>query len=273
MVRGLRDIGGESVLLAGGGRAILLQLAHPAVGRGVARHSDFHSRPLDRLNSTMTYAYAVVYGTADEVRYVRRLVNRAHGPVRGSADDSGPAYSAFDPELQLWVAATLYDTAVTVYERVLGPIDEASAEQIYQDYAVIGTALQVPEELWPANRAAFSTYWTAMLERLEVTDEAIRVANELLHPVAGPRWLRPVMPLARLTTAGLLPPEVRRAYRFDWGGARERRFTRWMGFTRLVYPKLPTRVRHTLRDRYLATLRERMASDAAIGASRPPQVR
>jgi uncharacterized protein (DUF2236 family) len=54
MARGLRDIAGEAILLAGGGRAILMQIAHPAVGRGVAEHSDFASRPLDRLHATMT---------------------------------------------------------------------------------------------------------------------------------------------------------------------------------------------------------------------------
>ena len=36
-----RRLHGEMILLAGWGRAILLQLAHPLVARGVAAHSDF----------------------------------------------------------------------------------------------------------------------------------------------------------------------------------------------------------------------------------------
>ncbi|MCW2861584.1 MAG: hypothetical protein JWP48_3292 [Actinoallomurus sp.] len=36
-------VAAEPALLAGGGRALLLQLAHPKVARGVADHSDFAS--------------------------------------------------------------------------------------------------------------------------------------------------------------------------------------------------------------------------------------
>jgi uncharacterized protein (DUF2236 family) len=50
----MRLVAREGALLAGGARAILLQIAHPAVGRGVAEHSDFAGRPLDRLRATLT---------------------------------------------------------------------------------------------------------------------------------------------------------------------------------------------------------------------------
>ena len=59
MERKLADIGAEGVLLAGAGRAILLQIANPAVGHGVAEHSNFVARPFDRFRATLTYVYAV----------------------------------------------------------------------------------------------------------------------------------------------------------------------------------------------------------------------
>lgn len=265
MARELRDIAAESVLLAGGGRAILLQIAHPGVGRGVAEHSDFASRPLDRLHATMTYVYAIVYGTDAERTEVRRRVNRAHGPVSGQADADGPAYSAFDPELQLWVAATLYDTAVLLYERVFGVIDDESAERIYRQYAVLGTELQVPDGAWPADRTAFRAYWTAMLPTLRASDATRRVAQDLLHPRVGPLWLKAVMPLMRLMTVGLLPPALRNEFQLAWGPRRERRFQRWLRMTAAVFPRLPARIRHGLRDRELAALRRELAA-------RTPQV-
>ncbi|MEO8908061.1 MAG: oxygenase MpaB family protein, partial [Microbacteriaceae bacterium] len=152
MVRNLRDIAAEGVLLAGGGRAILLQIAYPGVGRGVAEHSDFASHPLDRLHATLTYAYAVVYGTDAEITAVRRRVNRAHASVIGGADAAGPEYSAYDPELQLWVAATLYDTAISLYERIFGTLDDETAELVYREYGALGTVLQVPPDAWPVDR-------------------------------------------------------------------------------------------------------------------------
>lgn len=282
MALALADVAAEVVLVAGGGRAILLQIANPAIGHAVARHSDFASRPLDRLKATMTYLYALVYGTPEEVRLVRRRVNAAHGPVRqeasaGEAGEAGgggsgrsePGYSAFDPELQLWVTATLYETATDLYQRIFGELDGASADRLYREYEVIGTALQLPPGRWPADRSAFQRYWKQQLAGLAVDEESRRVATDLLYP-RSPRWLRTLMPLVRLTTAGLLPAELRRAYGMPWGPRRRRRFELWMRAVRLVYPRLPVSWRFALRDRYLAGL-HREVRDGDRDAGPDPQ--
>src|SRR5439155_20528931 len=44
----LRRVNREAILLLGGGRALLLQVAHPLVAAGVAGHSRFRSEPLAR---------------------------------------------------------------------------------------------------------------------------------------------------------------------------------------------------------------------------------
>ena len=263
MARGLRDIAGEAILLAGGGRAILLQIAHPGVGLGVAEHSDFASRPLDRLHATMTYVYAVVYGSDEEIAAVRRRVNLAHAPVRSGTDAAGPAYNAFDPELQLWVAATLYDTAVDLYQRIFGEFDDASAECVFREYGALGTSLQVQPDAWPATRAAFRAYWDDMLPRLQVTDATRRVARDLLLPKAVPLWLTALMPLARLMTVGLLPPELRAGFGLRWTPRNDRRFRRWLRVMAVVVPRLPARFRHSLRDHELAKLRRSLRSPSA----------
>jgi uncharacterized protein (DUF2236 family) len=252
------------VLLAGGGRAILLQLANPAVGRGVAEHSDFVERPLSRLHGTMTYLYAVVFGTPTEVAHVRRVVGRAHRPVHGGETSPVP-YDAFDPGLQLWVAATLYDSAMQLFERVHGPIDPAHAEAVYQDYALVGASLQMPRDLWPADLASFRRYWDAALGELVVDDVTRRVAHELLHPTTGPWWLSVVMPLARLVTAGSMPPAVRDAFGLPWSRSARRRYDAVMRLTAAIVPHLPPRLRHVLRDGYLRRLRSAMATE-----TRPP---
>ncbi|MEZ2390535.1 oxygenase MpaB family protein [bacterium RCC_150] len=254
MTRGLADIGAEGVLLAGAGRAILMQIANPAVGHGVAEHSDFSERPLDRLRATMTYVYAVIYGSEEQLAAVRRAVNKAHAPVRRAADRHSKGYDAFDAQSQLWVVATLYDTAVTVYEKVHGTLDDATADRIYREYARIGTALQLPAELWPADRSAFASYWDESLRRLEPDDAALRVARDLLHPRGGPVWLRLTMPVARLLTAGLLPDELREGFELPWSARHRRRFNGTMRLLSLAYPRLPRRVRHWPKDYYLRRL-------------------
>ena len=252
----MKEMAGEAVLIAAGGRSILLKIADPAIGHGVAHHSDFASRPLDRLKSTLTYVYAVVFGTTEEAARARSRVNQAHGPVSGPATPASPAYSAFTPELQLWVAATLYDSAITMRELVYGPLDDDTADMLYREYAVLGTALQMPSELWPRDRAAFALYWDRRLGELQ-TDAATRaVARQLLHPGTVPFWLRLAMPVGRFVTVGLLPVTVRELFGLRWSAGAQRRFDRLIRLTALVYPRLPRRLRHWPKNHYLRAMRQ-----------------
>ncbi|TFD27918.1 oxygenase MpaB family protein [Cryobacterium cryoconiti] len=252
----MKDMAGEAVLIAAGGRSILLQIADPAIGHGVAHHSDFASRPLDRLRGTLTYVYAVVFGSPEEIAQARRRVNAAHGPVSGPATAQSPAYNAFTPELQLWVAATLYDSALTMRELVYGPLADATADALYQEYGVLGTALQMPPELWPRDRAAFAAYWDRRLSELQ-TDAATRaVARQLMHPRTGPLWLRLMMPVGRFVTIGLLPASVRPLFGLPWSAGEQRRFDRLVRLIAAVYPRLPRRLRHWPKNHYLRAMRQ-----------------
>ncbi len=255
MVRDLADIGAEGVLLAGAGRAILLQLANPAVGHGVAEHSNFVARPLDRFRATLTYVYAVRYGTDAQVAAVRRNVNRAHAPVRRQPGGASHGYSAFDAQAQLWVVATLYDTAVIIYEKIYGPLDDEDAERMYRDYARLGTVLQLPADLWPPDRAAFREYWDARLQSLEPDAVAVSVGRDLLYPPTGPLWLRISMPFIRFITAGLLPDHLRRGYGLPWSERHSRLFDRTTRWSAVVYPRLPQAVRHFVKNYCLSQLR------------------
>ena len=255
----LRDISNEAILLAGGARAILLQLAMPAVGRGVARHSDFTSDPLRRLRHTLTYLYVLVYGTDDEIRRIVGYVDAAHVPVHSAPDDGVPRYDAFDPQQQLWVAATLYDSALTVYTAVFGALEADDADALYSQYAVLGTALQMPAELWPSDRAAFSRYWESGLGALRVDDEIRGVAHDLLYPVHAPLWVRALMPSVRFLTAGFLDAGLRESFALRWSDRRQRRFDRTVRALAAVYPRLPRVLRRSPARHYLTGFRRASA--------------
>jgi len=240
----VEDAAAEAVLLAGGARAILLQLAHPAVGRGVAEHSDFAQRPLDRLHGTLTYLYVIRFGTPDEAARIARSVGRAHRPVVGEG------YDARDVDLQVWVAATIYDTAVRMHELVFGALTPAEAQYMLDDSAVVATTLGVPRAVWPETPEAFTRYWAGVPLRVE--QPARDVARALLHPAAGPLWMRALMPTVRLVTAGLLDEELREAFGLPLDA---RRYARLVRFARAVYPRLPRFIRHAPMRRYLREFR------------------
>ena len=225
----------DGVLIVGGARAILLQVADPAVAAGVARHSDFAHRPVERLRNTLTFAYAVVLGTPEDAARVASFVNRSHVPVDG-VDGA---------ELQLWVAATLYDTAVRVHDRVFGPASAALSDELYLAYATLGTSLQMPASVWPADRAAFRAYWDARITSLEVTDEARQIAHDLFAPVSAPAWLRAGLPLGRVLTLDLLPASIREAYGFDWTPRDQHRARRAWSLVKFLVAVTPHRLRST----------------------------
>jgi uncharacterized protein (DUF2236 family) len=254
----MQRVAREGILIAGGGRAILLQIAHPGVGRGVAEHSDFAARPLDRLRTTLTYVFAVTFGTAQEAQLVSKVVTAVHRRVVGAG------YDATDPQLQLWVAATLYDTAAQLHAMVFGSPDAATADRVYQQYAVLGTALQVPESLWPADRATFRTYWDDMIASIEVTPQARLVARDIMVPRTAPAVVRGLAPLNRLVTAGLLPPRIRSQFELPWDRRRELAFRTFMAGTRAVYPRLPLALREAPKDRYLRDMRRRVGGGRTV---------
>jgi uncharacterized protein (DUF2236 family) len=247
-VERMADIAAEAVLIAGGGRAILLQLAHPSIAMAIDEHSDFANDPLRRLRHTMAYVYSQVFGTPRQAAATRAWVDRAHAAVESAS------YSAVDPGLQLWVAATLYDSAIEVHETVYGSLPEHAADRIYREYAILGTALQVPASAWPVDRTAFAAYFAATLDGLEVSDVARAQAARLLDARRAPLWLRAGMPLGRLVTAGLLPAGIRSQFGLPWSAARERRLARTWAVVRAIYPRMPARLRHAPRDRSLRAI-------------------
>jgi uncharacterized protein (DUF2236 family) len=245
----MRKIAREGILLSGGAVAILLQVAEPGVGRGVDEHSNFAYRPLDRLRTTMTYVYCMVYGTPQEKESIINMVHKAHSVVRGEG------YTADDPDLQLWVAATLYAAGTEIYEKFFGNVDETRADEIYREYSVLASSLRVPPEMWPVDRAAFWAYFNHKVETLEITPYAKRVCQDLLWNKKSPMWVRMNMPAIRVLTAEWLPPRMRKEFGLK---RKPRRYKALMALTKAVYPVLPSRIRTYPVKYYMDDMRKRM---------------
>lgn len=252
----------EAILLAGGGAAVLLQMAHPGVAAGVNLHSNFAYRPVDRLRTTMTYVYSVTYGTPQEKEFIINAVHRAHSTIKGK--DRGENYSADDPASQLWVAATLYATAINLYSKVFGKIPEAEHDRIYAQYAILATSLRVPPHMWPANRAAFWKYWDEQIEKSVITENALAVARDLLWNKKAPLWMRAPMPLLRVFTAYLLPPKLREAYGFKDTKSRRALNSAMVRSIKIAYPLTPKFVRTFPRNYYMKDMRKRLAKSSHV---------
>ena len=219
----LRRVSGEPVLLFGGGRALLLEIAHPLIAAGVAEHSSYRTDPFGRLQRTLEAMSAIVFRDRAAALAAARNVERAHQRVVGRLVASagrfgeGTPYSGRDPELMLWVWATLVDTAVAVYERFVEALDADARRAYYADHRSVVRVLGVPDALVPPSWEAFRSWFDGMLasDALAVTPAAREIAAGVLAPAAAISDARRL----RLITVGLLPPHLREAFGLAWDDA------------------------------------------------------
>ena len=123
-----------------GPAAAVLQVSHPRVAQGVHDHSKFRTDTIGRLHRTIESTNRIVFGTISEAEAMRTRLAAVHRKVRGavSAGVSGPpAYSAFEPDLLLWVLATLITAAVRGYEFIYGELPSRSKRGVLSRYVPI----------------------------------------------------------------------------------------------------------------------------------------
>lgn len=65
---------------------LLLQVAHPVVGTGVEDHSDFRTRPWQRLWRTVASLHTVIYGGQAAATAEGERLLRVHIPMKGLAE-------------------------------------------------------------------------------------------------------------------------------------------------------------------------------------------
>lgn len=238
----------EMALLLAGGRALLLQLAHPKIAAGVAAHSRFQDNPLGRLQRTMSAMWSIVFDDLQTATTTLLHVKGIHQRVRGTVGPAeGPApetrYDAGDVDLLLWVHATLVDSAIRAYELFVGRLSGEERSRYYDDARKLGRLFDIPDGVQPLCEAAFQTYFNDMLtgSTLAVGPAARALARDILYP--RPWILRPAAPLFRLVTAGLLPERLRGDYGLRWSKPGEKIFALFARFVRAARPCLPRVVR------------------------------
>jgi uncharacterized protein (DUF2236 family) len=225
----IRRVGNTPVTpFLGGGAAVLLQVAHPLVAYGVVRHSDYGRDLWRRLGRTLQALYLIAYGTKAEAERAGEAVQAVHDRVRGKTDvglgrfPAETPYSASDPELMLWVHATLVEASLRAYQRFVEPLSPAEQERYYEEMALVARVFGTPASVIPRTLGEFRDYFAAQIagETIAVTAPAKAVAGLILEaPLPAP--LRVVVPAHRLASAGLLPPRLRDAYGLRWSRLHE----------------------------------------------------
>ncbi|KAI0412357.1 hypothetical protein F5X98DRAFT_379843 [Xylaria grammica] len=228
------------------GPRLVFCLAEPGVSAGVKEHSNFAHRVTDRLRTTTTFMYAGEEGGRGHDRQSRR-----------EGRDKGEPYSALDPALQLWVAATLYATGISAYERFCGAIaDEAEHDGIYFEYSILACRCRRTCGR-PAGGRSGRTSTDRRVAALEVTQHARDVGAGILRLRCAPVYLRLLMPGVRVFTAAFLPERIRREYGLR-AHPKTYKLLEWL--IRRLYHVTPLRVRSYPVSFYMRDMRGRLVS-------------
>jgi uncharacterized protein (DUF2236 family) len=271
---------GDGRLLPTAGYALLLQVAHPTVGAGVAEHSDFTADPWGRLLRTLDYVHGSIYGGAALAGDIGRRVRAMHRNIKGVRPDGEP-YHALEPRAYAWVHATLA-SAILDGHRVLGlrlrPDEE---EDFWQGWRRLGRLVGVRDRDLPARWRDFAPYFSRMVdEELRDTETVQVVLESLARPIPPPvsglppgLWSTVRLPVGRhvrLLTTGLLPAALRERFGIEWTALHERAFRLLAAASRASGPLMIGPLRefgpHYLRWRRTALEAGEVASPARAAA-------
>ncbi|MEV5833813.1 oxygenase MpaB family protein [Nocardia sp. NPDC052112] len=246
----------------GGAANVIMQLSLRPVGRGVLESTVDSGKvtlhPIKRLRTTLSYLAVALMGSDAERELYRDAVDESHRPVR-STSASPVKYNAFDPGLQLWVAACLYWGIDDLYTRMHGPMNPDVAEEFYRYCARLGTTLQMQPEMWPADRAEFQRYWDENLPKRGIEPALRDYFDDLIDLEMLPRPVRFVFAkLQRFVVTGLLPPHLRNEMRMTWTQRDQRRFDRLLRAISAVHTRLPKRLRMFPLNAYMFDVRRRI---------------
>lgn len=242
-------IGREMIGGLGGGRALLLQTAHPFVAHAVEQHSRVREDPHGRGERTFKNVLAMNFGDLEAALRAARRVHAVHERIHGKiterigAFDLGTSYDANDDDALLWVHATLWDTSVQMYELIVRPLSSEEKEKYYQETKLFAYLFGVPDRIIPPNWNDFMDYNRKMWESdiLTVGKPSAEIAHFVLQPPKPE--LQPVMDWFKIITAGLMPRRIRHEYRFPYGAAEKAVFEASIRALRAAYPRLHRRLR------------------------------
>jgi uncharacterized protein (DUF2236 family) len=261
-------IGGEMVLLFGGYRALLLQLAHPHVAQGVSEHSNFQQDPIGRALRTFGTVGKILYGTRDEALRAALRTRTVHGTVKGKLPEATGEFAAQSHyhanrgDLLFWVYATLIDSAIHVHEVLGEPLSESEKVGYYEESKTFVALFGAPMASIPETYADFRAAFDGMVEqKLAVSPAGRALCTALFNHTF---LARASAPLNQLLTAGMLPPRIREAYGLPWNPARELLFKAAVRTVRLGRFATPMPLRYTPYY-HLAMRRVRKAGKSAKG--------
>lgn len=202
-----------------GPAAAILQIAHPRIAQGVADHSDFSSDSLGRLKRTLQGTNRIAFGTREEALAMKARLQAVHGQVKGNVSEGmrgQKGYSAFEPDLLMWVLATMVEAATQGYEQIYGELSPDRKQRFYLEMREFGEYFGLAASYGPEGYSEFTDYYQEMIDSDWLGSHSL--CTKLAQKIALPNDSRRVTGLGKaiyFLTVETLPEPVRQRLGFQ----------------------------------------------------------
>jgi uncharacterized protein (DUF2236 family) len=211
-------LGGDLAIFLGGGRAALLQLAHPMVAFAIDQHSKTRADVAGRFQRTFRNVFAMVFGDLDDAMAAARRVHNVHTRIRGTiphavgAWRAGTPYSANDVGALRWVHATLVDTTISVRERLDGALPTALKDTYIVEMNRFAALFGIPRDLLADSWSAHESYMRRMLASGEIVVAPCAREMAMFLVGRGGAFQPPLGRVAEAISASMLPADLANAF-------------------------------------------------------------
>jgi len=234
----------ERTVVMGGLRALLMHAAHPLVAAATAESGMYERDPVRRHERTLRLTFTLIFGGRQEAAEAAAQINVAHRSVHGIDKRTGLAYDARDPELLLWVHASLVSSFLLFERLTIGRLDDRGRQQFHEEAIRMAGLLGLPASCAPERLEDLSSWIDAT------------IGSGILQPTPSSRTLLGIVrgreggaPDYRSRAVGFmalhsLPAPLRDLYEVDHSRADDRRLAALGGALKVSRLVLPPKARY-----------------------------
>jgi uncharacterized protein (DUF2236 family) len=216
----------EVVVPVLGLRAVVLQAAHPSLAAAAYGHSRYQDDFSGRARRTFAAVNTIIFGDLSRALGTARALRAMHARITGTIPNevsprrTGTPYSGVDPEVGLWVIATMIESSLHALDITGIRIPHRRLEAFVIESARLGLAFGVPAESMPKSVDAVRRH----IER--VVDGDVLEGGPAIRRLIGSILDQPLLVRLGLSglAPGLLPERVRDLLGLRWSRGSAARF-------------------------------------------------
>lgn len=198
------------------GTAVLMQMIHPRVLRMIDQASTVRQDPEKRARLTGEYGLTVNFGDTAAAERAGEVLRNIHAHRTAVDPITGVSYRADEPDLLLWVHATIVWAVLAANQRWGPPLSRAERDQFVDEQRQAARLVGLDPETVPRNVAELDAYMARMQPQLAYVTET-KFIRELMVPPRLPFSIEGLVHLvASRAAVDLLPDPIKDLYGFRW---------------------------------------------------------